>query len=299
MTADDATQPSHSQKRAPPRLGRGLAALFGEAQSTAVLEGDAQNSLPIDSLRPGPFQPRTGFDPASLAELTTSVRNQGVLQPILVRPNPSIPGQFEIIAGERRWRAAQAAGLHQVPVLVRALSDTDAMAASLVENLQRQDLDPIEEAEGYTRLVEEFGLTQEQLGDLVGKSRSHVANILRLLQLAPGLREHVKAGTLSAGHARALLSHPDQEQAAKTVIARGLNVRQTEALARQSTNPKIALRHDSRQAPDLPSVFAELSSHLGLQVRYTSRGEGGSLHIDVQNPEQLEGILRLLRSPEQ
>ena len=156
-----------------------------------------------------------------------------MLQPLLARPHPGQHGQYQIIAGERRWRAAQAAGLHEVPVLIRPLTDTEAMAAALVENLQRQDLDPIEEAEGYKRLIGEFGLTQDGLGELVGKSRSHVANTMRLLQLPAPVLEGVRSGTLSAGHARALLTHPQPEQAARVVIARGLNVRQTEALVQR------------------------------------------------------------------
>lgn len=166
-----------------PRLGRGLAALFGDAPPGTGSVLAPRTTLPITALEPGPFQPRTTMDPARLADLTASIKQQGVLQPILARPHPTTPGHYQIIAGERRWQAAQAAGLHDIPVLVRQLSDTDAMAASLVENLQRQDLDPIEEATGYKRLMGEFGLTQDQLGDLVGKSRSHVANTVRLLQL--------------------------------------------------------------------------------------------------------------------
>src|SRR3954468_6635396 len=188
-----------------------------------------RTSLPVSALEPGPFQPRTNMDPEQLRDLTESIRQQGVLQPLLARPHPERQGRFQIIAGERRWRAAQAAGLHEVRVLVRPLSDTEAMAAALVENLQRQDLDPIEEAEGYKRLLGEFGLTQDGLGELVGKSRSHVANTMRLLQLPDSVRDGVRSGALSAGHARALLGHPDPAGAAKIVIARGLNVRQTEA----------------------------------------------------------------------
>ncbi len=175
--------------------------------------------------------------PAAMNELVESIKSRGILQPILARRHPKTAGRYQIIAGERRWRAAQTAGLHEVPVLVRELSDQDAMAASLVENLQRQDLNPIEEAEGFTRLIEEFGLTQEQLGAAVGKSRSHIANTIRLLQLPDSVRTEVQAGTLSAGHARALLAHANPEEAARQVIANGLNVRQTEALATNRVRP--------------------------------------------------------------
>jgi len=276
---------------AAPRLGRGLAALFGEAPGSTEPK---RTSLPITALEPGPFQPRTSNDPARLAELTESIKRQGVLQPILARPHPDRPGQFQIIAGERRWRATQAAGLHDIPVLIRALSDTDAMAASLVENLQRQDLDPIEEAEAYKRLMGEFGLTQEQLGSLVGKSRSHVANTVRLLQLPGTVRGQVQAGLLSAGHARALLSHAAPEAAARAVIARGLNVRQTESLIKRSLKPPSA--NLQRPAPDREIVALErdLSAHLGLTVQVATDGARGSLRIQFNDHDQLDGLITLL-----
>ena len=232
------------------------------------------------------------MDPEQLRDLTESIRQQGLLQPLLARPHPTKPGQFQIIAGERRWRASQAAGLHEVPVLVRTLSDTEAMAASLVENLQRQDLDPIEEAEGYKRLIGEFGLTQDGLGDLVGKSRSHVANTMRLLQLPDKVREGLRAGVLSAGHARALLAHPDPAAAAKVVIARGLNVRQTEALVQRGS-----VAAPERKARDLEVVALEreLSTLLGLKVQIAQEGRGGSLKVVYRDLDQLDGLLGLLR----
>lgn len=269
-----------------PRLGRGLAALLGDHATPA-----SPSALPVASLVPGPFQPRTHMDPAQLEELADSIRRQGVLQPILARPHPAEAGQYQIIAGERRWRAAQLAGLHEVPVLLRPLSDTDAMAAALVENLQRQDLDPIEEAEGYKRLVGEFGLTQDQLGGLVGKSRSHVANTLRLLQLSAGIRGDVQAGRLSAGHARALLTHPRPEDAARLVIARGLNVRQTEALAQCSAEPAPAAKP---RDPETAALERDLSARLGLKVQIASDGRGGSVRILYRNLDQLDDVLALL-----
>ncbi len=204
-----------------------------------------------------------------------------MLQPILARPHPDRPGQFQIIAGERRWRASQAAGLHEVPVLVRPLTDTEAMAAALVENLQRQDLDPIEEAEGYKRLLGEFGLTQDGLGELVGKSRSHVANTMRLLNLPDAVRDGVRSGALSAGHARALLAHPDPAAAARVVIARGLNVRQTEALVQRGAQPAA-----SRKPPDPETAALErdLSSTLGLKVQITQEGSGGQPADQLPQP---------------
>ncbi len=270
-----------------PRLGRGLAALLGDATPAA---GNAANRtiLPVADLEPGPFQPRASIDPAALAELTASIRQQGVLQPILARPHPSGSGH-QIIAGERRWRAAQAAGLHEIPVLVRPLTDTEAMAAALVENLQRQDLDAIEEAEGYRRLVGEFGLTQDNLGGLLGKSRSHVTNTLRLLQLPEAVRVHVQSGALSAGHARALLAHPDAEAAARTVLARGLNVRQTEALLDKEVNPPPP----PRPPPDAEhtALERELSLSLGLDVRIQVNGRGGTVRITYRSLDQFDALI--------
>ncbi len=285
---------------AAPRLGRGLAALFGDASSTTGSDFTPRATLPVEVLEPGPFQPRTAMDPARLAELIESVRQQGILQPILVRPHPTAPGRYQIIAGERRWRAAQAVGLHDAPVLVRKLSDTDAMAASLVENLQRQDLDPIEEAQAYKRLIGEFGLTQDQLGGLVGKSRSHVANTVRLLQLPGGVQAHVQSGGLSAGHARALLAHPSPEMAARTVMARGLNVRQTETFTQRSLQPPAPAKsvHSKDQQPkdrEIAALERDLMTRLGLVVQIDTAGTAGSIRIQFQTLDQLDGVLALLR----
>lgn len=275
-----------------PRLGRGLAALLGDAPA-APQDGNGVRSISVDTLEPGPFQPRSTMQADALAELTDSVRARGILQPILVRPHPSEPGKLQIIAGERRWRAAQAAGLHEIPALVRELPDGDAMAASLVENLQRQDLNAIEEAEGYKRLIEEFGLTQEQLGTSVGKSRSHVANAVRLLQLPAAVRRDVERGVLSAGHARALLSHPEPAKAALAVIARGLNVRQTEALGQQLSPAESASRRGTAD-PETAALEGELTRKLGLKVQINFDGKGGSIKIAYQNLDQLDGLVTLL-----
>ncbi len=273
---------------ASPRLGRGLAALLGENAGPA----QPRTTLAVTVLEPGPFQPRTSMDPEQLKDLTESIKAQGVLQPLLARPHPGKPGNYQIIAGERRWRASQAAGLHEVPVLIRPLSDTEAMAASLVENLQRQDLDAIEEAEGYKRLIGEFGLTQDGLGELVGKSRSHVANTMRLLQLPDAVRDGLRSGTLTAGHARALLSHPDPAAAAKIVIARGLNVRQTEALVQRSEQKPAETKTAD---PEVAALERELSTRLGLKVQITQEGRGGTVRIAYRNLDQLDAVLELLR----
>ncbi len=275
----------------PPRLGMGLSALMGEAHSPGPV---AARSLPIEALEPGPFQPRGPIDPADLDELTGSIREHGILQPILARPKPGAVGAFQIIGGERRWRAAQLAGLHEVPVLIREFDDRTAMAAALVENLQREDLNAIEEAEGYARLTEQFGLTQDALGKAVGKSRSHVANTLRLLNLSSHVRDLLRDGHLTAGHARALLTAAEPEKLANQIIARGLNVRQAEALAagRGAAVPNHAMR---TQDADVAALERTLTEALGLKVRVASSGTGGSLTIAYKNLDQLDGLVRLLQ----
>lgn len=289
-----------STKEAGHRLGRGLAALLAEAGSDAPLAAPASGgvqSIPIDLIEPGPYQPRGPIDPDSLSELVHSVRTHGVLQPLLLRPHPGAASRYQIIAGERRWRAAQAAGLHEVPALVRPLDDAEAMAAALVENLQRQDLNPLEEAQGYQRLLEEFGMTQEALGDAVGKSRSHIANTLRLLNLPPTVQAELRNGALTAGHARALLGHPDPAKAALSVIAQGLNVRQTEALvAHQAAKAEHGEGSGKgpEKDPETAALEHDLSERLGLKVEIRFDGKGGSVRIHYRSLDQLDGLVALL-----
>jgi ParB family chromosome partitioning protein len=284
------------------RLGRGLAALLGDqrpapaaAPAAAPAPGPGVASIPVEHLEPGPFQPRGDFDPASMAELVDSIRARGILQPLLARPHPDAKERFQIIAGERRWRAAQQAGLHAVPTLVRALSDAEAMAAALVENLQRQDLNAIEEAEGYHRLTEEFGLTQERLAEAVGKSRSHVANMLRLRHLPSTVQEEVRRGRLSAGHARALLGHPEPAKAALAVIARGLNVRQTEAMVPgHGTKARASDGMKAAKDPETAALERDLAERLGLKVEIAFDGKAGSVRIHYRTLDQLDGLIALL-----
>lgn len=280
--------------RPPNRLGRGLSALLGDAPTAPAASAEAPRSLlPIEALEPGPFQPRGPIDPGPLQELAASIAEHGVLQPILVRPKPGAAGQYEIIGGERRWRAAQLAQLHEVPVNVRQFDDHQAMAAALVENLQRQDLNAVEEAEGYRRLIDEFGLTQEALGQAVGKSRSHVANTMRLLGLPERVRELLRDGALTAGHARALLTVPNPEALALQVVDRGLNVRQTEALAAQK--PKTGgSGKPAAQAPETAALERQLMERLGLKVGIRHAGKGGQVTINYRNLDQLDGLIRLL-----
>ena len=272
-----------------PRLGRGLAALMGEVQSPAPTA--AGRELAIDLLEANPFQPRGSIDDGGLEELAASIRTSGILQPLLARPHPTLPGRYQLVAGERRWRAAQAAGLHHVPVLIRDMPDRDAMAAALVENLQRQDLNAVEEATGYRRLMAEFGLTQEELAQAVGKSRSHVANTLRLLKLPKSVQHHLGTGALTAGHARALLSHPDPKEMADLVIARGLNVRQTEALLdRGDRRPRAERTND----PETAALARDLSQRLGVRVDIAFDGRGGVVRLHYGSLDQLDGLVVLL-----
>jgi ParB family chromosome partitioning protein len=279
-----------------PRLGRGLAALLGEAAVQAPAQGAAIRQVPLDLLEPNPFQPRSSIDPGALEELTQSIRQRGILQPLLVRPHPTVNGRYQIVAGERRWRAAGAAGLHDVPALVHEMSDTEAAAVALVENLQRQDLNPMDEAEGYQRLLNQFQFTQEALGDAVGKSRSHVANTLRLLGLPPEVKAALRQGTISAGHARALLAHPAPQAALRDVIARQLSVRQTEALAAREPRGERTLTDDllRGRGPDAVALERHLSEQLGLAVRVTFNGRRGSVQFYYEDIDQLDALLARL-----
>jgi len=284
-----------SMKEQPKRLGRGLAALLGDAAVPQTTAAPGVQQLPVDMLAPSPFQPRQDMDETALQELSESIAQRGILQPLLVRPTPGRPGHYQIIAGERRWRAAQRVALHEVPVLVRPLSDSDAMAAGLVENLQREDLNAIEEAEGYKRLLEEFSLSQDRLGEAVGKSRAHIGNVIRLLKLPEPVRAMLRQGQLSAGHARALLTHPDPVKAAKEVVKRDLSVRQTEALASQATRPsKSAAGTAPRADADIEALANGLSERLGLKVQIKFNGKSGAVILNYADLDQLDSLLARL-----
>src|SRR6516164_1977560 len=246
------------------QLGRGLAALFGETEIDAVAEQPAQRRIPIELIRPGAFQPRRRFAEAELDALAQSIREKGILQPLLILPLTGEEADFELVAGERRWRAAQRVGLHEVPVIVRPMADSEALEIALVENLQREDLSPLEEAEAYSRLIDEFGRTQTSLAEALGKSRSHVANTVRLLSLPASVHRRLEEGELSAGHARALLAAADPAALAVEVVRRGLNVRATERLVqRRAEAPRPARR--IRDA-DTVALERELATVLGLRV---------------------------------
>ena len=277
-------------------LGRGLAVLFGEAGARVASETWGARSVPIEAIRPSPFQPRRRFAEAELDGLAQSIREKGIVQPLLVRPlgEASDGAKFELVAGERRWRAAQHVGLHAVPVIIRPLGDSEVIEIALVENLQREDLSPLEEAEAYSRLGREFGRSQASLAEAVGKSRSHVANTLRLLALPAAVRQHLEAGALSAGHARALLAAPDPASLAQEVVRRGLTVRATERLVRRRMAQPAPRPAPLRDA-DTRALEYDLASALGLRVTLARKRRGGSLMLHYTTLDQLDRLLKLLR----
>lgn len=278
-------------------LGRGLSALLGEMQAieTAQVSGRGVEPLAISAIVANPRQPRRRFDAERLDELTQSIRAQGVLQPILVRPDGD--GRYEIVAGERRWRAAQAAGLHEIPAVVRELDEATGFELALVENIQRADLNPIEEADGLKRLMGDFGHSQEALGKLVHKSRSHIANLLRLLDLPSSVRDMLVDERLTMGHARALVTSRDPEKLAEQVVAQGLSVRQTEALARgekaklKPRDGKLAMRSVDA---DVEALERQLSDSLGLKVQIAHDGAGGRISVSYSTLDQLDMVCQRL-----
>ena len=278
-------------------LGRGLSALLGErapAEPVATTAAGVR-TFPVGDLHPCKFQPRRRFREEQLKELAQSLKEKGVVQPLVLREDAARPGSYEIICGERRWRAAQLAQLHEVPAVLREFTDAEAIEIALVENLQREDLTPLEEAEAYQRLKDEFGHTQEALADGIGKSRSHVANMLRLLGLPEPVKEMLGDGRLSAGHARALLMADDPLALAEAVVAKGLNVRETEALVQAEKAPaakKPAKRRD--KDADTLAVERDLTRDLGLKVDIDYKARGGTLSIQFTSMDQLDILIRML-----
>jgi len=271
-------------------------------QANAAVQTGAQMT-PIELLRRNPEQPRKIFDETELGDLEDSIRTKGIIQPILVRPAPGAPGEYQIVAGERRWRAAQRVGLHHVPVLVRELDDLEVLELAIIENVQRADLNPIEEAGGYKTLMDRFGRTQEAVAKVVGKSRSHVANALRLLALPDSVREHLSAGRLSPGHARAIATAPDVEALAAVIVERGLSVRDAEALGRKASERSGSAPAKPRAAglsgrggwdADTRALEQDLEETLGLSVEIDDRGGKGELRIRYTTLEQLDDLCRRL-----
>jgi ParB family chromosome partitioning protein len=284
------------------RLGRGLAALIGDVGAESSSERRrGQRKLPIASLRPSARNPRRVFPEAELDELAASLRERGIIQPIVVRPVRGVADAFEIVAGERRWRAAQRAELHEVPVVIIEATDAEALQLAIIENVQRSDLNPLEEAEGYRALMEEYHNSQEEIAKIVGKSRSHVANTLRLLKLSPQIRAHIFGGKLTAGHARMLVGQPNAEELAEEIVARGLNVRQVEAMAREVGKLNGKGKSKGRAAPARPLKDADtlalekrLADSLGLTVTIDHQDDGGALTIHYRSLDQLEDVVRKL-----
>jgi ParB family transcriptional regulator, chromosome partitioning protein len=292
--ADDATRS---------RLGRGLAALIGEVagESASVERPRGQRRVPTGALRPNARNPRRAFSNTELDELVASLRERGIIQPIVARPVRGAPDAYEIIAGERRWRAAQRAGLHDVPVVVIDATDAEALQLAIIENVQRADLNALEEADGYRALMDEFGNSQDEIAKTIGKSRSYVANTLRLLKLPEPVKAYIHAGKLSAGHARMLVGQPNAEQLAAEIVSRGLNVRQVEALARESGGKNAKGRANGRKSlaraeknANLVALEKRISDALGLLVSINDGGRGGVLSIRYRSLDQLDDVLRRL-----
>ncbi len=285
------------------RLGRGLASLIGDVGGEAahVDRPRAQRKVPIEFLKPNPRNPRREFADAELKELADSIKQHGVIQPIAVRPVKGAQDRFEIIAGERRWRASQIAGLHEVPIVPFDLNDSDALEFAIVENVQREDLNPMEEAQGYHALANEFKRSQEDIAKIVGKSRSHVANMMRLTKLPAEVQAYISAGQLSAGHARALIGVPDPLAAAKRIVEEGLNVRQTEALAHDEGVPerkpqKARSGGGKTKDPNTVSLEKTVSDALGLSVSIDHGDPGGVVHIRYRDLDQLDEVVKRLSS---
>jgi len=284
------------------RLGRGLASLIGdvgaESQSNERVSR-SQRKVPIEHVRANPRNPRKLFSDAELSELSASIRERGIIQPIVVRARGA--DNFEIIAGERRWRAAQRANLHEVPIVVLDVTDGEALELAIIENVQRSDLNPLEEATGYQSLANEFNHSQDDIAKIVGKSRSHIANTLRLLKLPETVKAYINSGKLTAGHARALINHPDPETAARDIVEKGLNVRQVEALGQEQALAKgktIGTRARTSASKDADTLALEqrLSDVLGLVVGIDHRGQGGVLRVRYRTLDQLDEVIRRLES---
>lgn len=280
------------------RLGRGLAALIGEMDQPLQVDEapkpvNPDRMLPIEHVSRNPRNPRRQFDEGDLQDLASSIRQHGIVQPVVVR---TVNGQYEIIAGERRWRAAQLAGLHEIPVIVRDVDDRTALEIAIVENVQRADLNPLEEALGYDQLIAEYGYTQNDLGGIIGKSRSHVANSLRLLKLPEPVRDMLSSGELSAGHARALITTSDPVALARTIVAKGMSVRDAERLAQNDVKGQTQPQGAKPEQKDSDTLALErtLSDALGLEVKIAHKGGNGQMRITYRNLDQLEEICRLL-----
>lgn len=284
-----------------PRLGRGLAALIGgsESEEESIAHSRGQKKVPVEFLRPNPKNPRKAFADSSLDELADSIRQKGIIQPVLVRANSATPDIYEIIAGERRWRAAQRAGLHEIPVVIADVSERESLEIAIIENVQREDLNAIDEARGYEQLAAQFGYTQNDLAKIIGKSRSHIANTLRLLKLPETARKLLETGEISAGHARALLSAEDPDSLTKQILETGMSVREAERLAQNiepDTNSEKPKAEKKKKDADTLALEKALTEILGMTTTITHRGERGALSIQYQSLDQLDLLCKRLRT---
>ncbi len=285
-------------------LGRGLSALMAEVPEeagggTTNSPRNAELRVPIERVLPNPEQPRRHFDTVKLADLAESVREKGIIQPLIVRPDPKTDGSYQIVAGERRWRAAQKVKLHEVPVIVREFNDIEVLEVAIIENIQRADLNPVEEAAGYRQLVEKFGHTQEKLAQALGKSRSHIANQMRLLTLPKDVQQMLSAGDLSAGHARALITSEDPSRLAREIVKKGLSVRDAERLAKQSAIPatgRSSKRQKRSKDADTVAIERDLSANLRMKVEidHVAGGESGQLTISYKSLDDLDDLCQRL-----
>ncbi|MCC5981995.1 MAG: ParB/RepB/Spo0J family partition protein [Oceanicaulis sp.] len=299
----------------PRGLGRGLSALLGEGEEADALReeeaasaamsgspsgGSGARLIALDLIEANPAQPRKRFGEEELASLAASIAERGVLQPVLLRPAPGKTGHYQIVAGERRWRAAQRARLHEIPAIIREFTDRETLEIAIVENVQRADLNPVEEARAFRQLIETFGHTQEEVARVIGKSRAHIANTLRLLALPESVLNHLEAGTLSAGHARAIATSPDPAALAEKIIADGLSVRAAEALARKTSAPERKSRDSGRvkgvKDADTRALEKDLAERLGLDVEIFHKGEAGEVRVRYSTLEQLDDLCRRLSS---
>ncbi|MFN0265112.1 ParB/RepB/Spo0J family partition protein [Tepidamorphus sp. 3E244] len=288
-----------AEERGNSRLGRGLAALIGDAETSEVMALDrarSQRRIPIEMIAPNPRNPRQAFNEEDLQDLVNSVLEKGVVQPLLVRNAPGQEGRFELIAGERRWRAAQRAGLHEVPCLIHDVDDRGALELAIIENVQRADLNAIEEARGYQQLIDDYAYSQNDLAKVIGKSRSHVANTLRLLKLPDDVLGLLRDGKLTAGHARTLISLPNPSEAAKQIVESGLNVRQAEEAASKSSSKssESKARPASESDADTRALEKRLSDVLGLKVSVHDKNGAGEIRIRYKDLEQLDEVCRRL-----
>jgi ParB family chromosome partitioning protein len=284
------------------RLGRGLAALIGDVGEESTANDRAgpsrsQRRVPVEFIKPNPNNPRRHFSEAELDELAQSIRERGIIQPIVVRQRPGAKDAYEIIAGERRWRAAQRAGLHEVPIVVLEVSDAEALELAIIENVQRTDLNAIEEANGYQVLAAQYQHSQDEIAQIVGKSRSHVSNTMRLLKLPDTVQAYIHSGKISAGHARALIGQPNPEELAHEIVSKGMNVRQIEAVRQEqakTVGKKGKVKTRARKDPDTIALEKRLSDSLGLAIDIAHRGRGGQVRIRYKTLEQLDEVTRRL-----